>query len=513
MRAAHDWNKEGQLAADFNRYNTDKASLITRCEEYAGWTLPGEFPMIHQNTNATEVQHDYQSVGAKAVNHLSNKIVFTMFAPTRPFFRLDVSREYMMELEQKYKMAPADVQMALSRIEQEATKSFAHKGLRVALNRVMTQLIITGNALLFFPPTGGKAQVYTVRDYCCKRDLSGEPLDIITQERKALQTLPADIQAQLKASKSGSNYNDPDTNVFLYTRARLHDGKYHVYQAVDNVPLTTKGVYPAKDLPWVPLTWKLNRGFDYGTGLVEDYAGDFHALSVLSESMVIGASIAAEIKFLVDPAGATDVQALNEARNGDYVSGREADISVHQTDKTADWNFVVSMMNGYEKRLGQAFLLGSAVTRDAERVTAEEIRFQANELETSLGGVYSRLSEDLQLPLAYMAMSTQSVLVGEQRITPVIITGMESLSRNSDVDNMMLYLQDLSLVGQLPEIVQEYIQVPAIMALFGAARSVDYTTFMKSDEEVQQARQERAQQEVATANAMEAGKANAQPVE
>ena len=52
------------------------------------------------------------------------------------------------------------------------------------------------------------------------------------------------------------------------------------------------------------------------------------------------------------------------------------------------------------RRLGAAFLLNTAVTRDAERVTAQEIRMQAQELESSLGGVYSRLANELQLPLA-----------------------------------------------------------------------------------------------------------------
>ncbi|WP_416142518.1 portal protein [Escherichia coli] len=41
----------------------------------------------------------------------------------------------------------------------------------------------------------------------------------------------------------------------------------------------------------------------------------------------------------------------------------------------------------------------SAVQRTGERVTAEEIRYVASELEDTLGGVYSILSQELQLPL------------------------------------------------------------------------------------------------------------------
>lgn len=505
------YNRPGQLAQDYAKYNVDKSALLTRCEEYAGWTLPAEFPPIYHNTSATEIQHDFQSIGAKAVNHLSNKLVYTLFAPTRPFFRLDVDDKYLQELEEKFNMKPADVQMALSREEQAAVKRLAGRGIRTALHSVMNQLIITGNTLLYFPVSGGKAQTFSLRDYVCKRDLSGRPLDIITREHKSIQTLPANVRNTLRQMKP--QYKNDDMNVFLYTRVRReHTGKFYVMQSVEDLPLQDSwGEYPENALPWIPLTWKLARGADYGTGLVEDYAGDFHSLSVLSESMVIGAAIAAEVKFLVNPAGATDIVALNNARNGDYVPGREEDITTHQIGKTADWQFVLEMIKNYERRIGQAFLLGSAVTREAERVTAEEIRFQAQELETSLGGLYSRLSEDLQLRLAYLALGENSFLINDKRIEPMIITGMESLSRNSDIDNIMLYFQDLSVISQLAENVQDYIKIPEIMAMFGTARSVDYNVFMRSEEEVQDIRAKRQQEVVAQQNAIAQGQAEAQP--
>ena len=52
-----------------------------------------------------------------------------------------------------------------------------------------------------------------------------------------------------------------------------------------------------------------------------------------------------------------------------------------------------------EERLAFDFLLNSAIQRKAERVTAEEIRYMAQELETAQGGVYSILSQEMQLLL------------------------------------------------------------------------------------------------------------------
>ena len=43
--------------------------------------------------------------------------------------------------------------------------------------------------------------------------------------------------------------------------------------------------------------------------------------------------------------------------------------------------------------------MNSSIQRPGERVTAEEIRHMAAELEDALGGVYSILSQEFQLPL------------------------------------------------------------------------------------------------------------------
>ena len=49
--------------------------------------------------------------------------------------------------------------------------------------------------------------------------------------------------------------------------------------------------------------------------------------------------------------------------------------------------------------MSYAFLLNTAIQRDAERVTAQEIRYMAQQLETAMGGIYSLLSQEFQLPL------------------------------------------------------------------------------------------------------------------
>jgi len=417
-------------------------------------------------------------------------------------------------------LSEAMVQLALSRAEKMGLKKMAKRGSRAALTNAMKHLIIVGNCLVFMPPDGGNFQVYNLRDYVVQRDLSGKVILIITKDSKALETLPQDIQAQIKIDKPELK---PTDNVNLYTKVMLQpDGRYFVTQSaadielvgdnevtVDNKKVHVRGIYSAKNLPWIALTWNLPRGWSYGIGLVEDYSGDFHALSTLSEAMVIGAAIAADIKFLVDPTGATSVRELNEAKSGQYVAGRKDDINTLQIDKQNDWNIVLQIIQSYEKRIGLAFLLGSAVTRDAERVTAEEIRYQAQELETSLGGVYSRLAEELQLPLANLLLD--DIDIGDKtKIEAVILTGLESLSRNSELENIMLFLGDLNQVSTLAPPVLERIKIPEFMSYVGSARGVDYERFMKDEKTVAEEAAQRQQAAVQAQQDIDQSKATTQ---
>jgi hypothetical protein len=496
----------GTLQARYNTLATKRANTVTRAEQYAKWTLPTVFAEAGA-TQDTEQQLDAQSIGARAVNHLSNKYVMNLFNPSRSFFRLDIDEQFSAQLEAA-KISEAQQQLAMSRAEKVAMKKFGKRGGRTSMVEAMKLLLITGNALLMSRDED-RFQVYSIRNYVLVRDLSGTVLEIITNDQKALMTLPADLRAKVMAADPKLKDSD---NVDLYTQILMQDdGKWHVTQDVAGEALGGEpGIYPKNKCPWIPMAWNLTRGHDYGTGLVEDYAGDFHALSTLSMAMTRGAAIAADIKFLVDPAGSTDYKMLNSTDSGAYVPGRKEDISCLQIDKANDWNMVLSIIASYEKRIGLAFLLGSAATRNAERVTAEEIRYQANELETSHGGVYSRLGEEVQLPLAYLLLAGSKLNLGNAgEIEPSIITGMDALSRNGDLEALQLYFQDLALLASLPEPVQKRMRFGEVMALFASARGVKYEKFMLDEKTV--AANDAAAQKLLAQQTLQAEAAKAAP--
>jgi hypothetical protein len=459
------------------------------------------------------MQHDYQSLGAQAVNHLANKIVMTLFAPGRPFYRLELTPEQMDQLIDMG-LSAADAEVLTGKVEKESMRNMEKVNLRTSVIMAVKNLITLGNTLIYFPEgidKQQKSQVYSLRDYTVKRDLSGKVLQIITRDRRVCSTLPED----LRQACLGRGHKDDD-KIDLYTGiTRQEDGKFFVKQEAGDIAVVGQsfGIYPERDLPWMALTWNLVRGEDYGVGLVEEYAGDFSVYSKLSESVLNLASIASDIKILVNPMGQTDVDTLNQSESGTYVYGSPEDIAFLQLEKMQDFQFVNGILDVYGRRIGSAFMLNSQVTRDAERVTAEEIRLQANELEASLGGVYSRLAEEMQQPLARRLIATVDSSLND--IEPVILTGVESLSRNSEHEQMMMFMNDLTIFNSIPEMALAALKLDDLTRILATNRGIESAKIIKSKDEIAreaaQARQAEAEQAQSMAAAESTGAAMGNP--
>lgn len=506
----------------WERMRMKKSDLMHRSENYARWTLPYIHPP--SGSKDVELQGPKASIGAQGVNHLANKLVMTLFQPSQPFFRLIVDTQITNDLNEAAKAGDAQAAQELAMIDAQLAAKEKAAMIELDYNRFRTEatmaakyLIITGNALMY-APINGRTQVYGLHNYCITRDLGGNVIELMTLDSKAFATFSDAVKNQLRTDQTGKQYED-DSNVDLYTWIKLDgDGRYSMTQWAGDVKLDSTGTWTKEDLPWLPLTWNLTRGDDYGRGLVEDYAGSFHALEVLTEAYVTLVAIASDIKFMVDPSSVADPNEINNSPSGSYHAGKKDDVTVVQIDKLQDAQTVIAAIQAYQQIIGQAFLLASAVRRNAERVTAEEVRADIQELDMTHGGIYSRFSEDWQLPLAILMLKRIGMNLGKQRqIRPQIITGLDSLSRAGDLDNLRLFISDMSLLDAVPEEFRQVISPTAFAEFIGVRRGVDYGKFIKSAEtmqaEQQQAMAMQEQQMMAQAGADMASAAGKQMVQ
>lgn len=490
---------DNSTAALWEKMHGHKSDLLERCEQYAKWTVASLFPEDdNKSENPEETQKGNVAIGARLVNHLAHRIVDTMFPNDRPFFALALSQDAQKELAELPEDARKQLQSGLMEAENAGMRNMDLTAYRpVAVNAVSLQ-IVTGNALIHRLPDGTRV-VYSIRDYCVSREIDGKLVKVMLRDAKMYGNLPAEIQEQVQANaKNGKKYNE-DTPVSLYTYYFRKEGKWHVTQALDEVELDTSKSYNDVDFPCLVLTWNLGRGDNYGRGLVEDHAVSFHNIDVMTEAKLNMVGAAANIKFLVNPASSFDVEHWNNAPPGSYVSGNEGDISVPQFKFAVDVQVIEEATIKIERELAQAFLLSSAGVRDAERVTAEEIRFFAREIESAYGGLYSRLALDWQRKEAEYQLSQIDFKLtlpnGDQALDVVVTTGLESLSREGKLDNLRLAIQDLQLLEAVPEELRAAFDPVGFANFVFSNRNVDATQFVLTQEQFTQKQQAEAQQQ------------------
>jgi hypothetical protein len=494
---------KGALAR-WKELDQQRKGFLLRVENYAAVTIPKVCLPDGVNQSTESIQHDWQSVGAQAVNHLLNKLMLAMFSPSQPFFRLDPDKDLSKKLAAQG-ITDADLRTALVGGEQNAIKVLDQKGIRPKLYESLKHLIIAGN-VLFDRSNSDAIRVMGLKRYVVKRSVSGRPIEILIHERVLFDELEDDVQAAVGAKAH-------DTEVDFIRWYKWTNKQWSLTQHVDQTdlgPEFSKDWTDEDKFPIHPLVWDLADEHDYGTGLVEDYAGDFGTLSTLSEAEVKAAILSSDYRWLANPAGITDIAQFKNSQTGDVLAGKKDDLTLVSLVNGGALEQLGKAAEKYIRRIGMAFLLGTAVTRDAERVTAEEIRMQATELETALGGVYSRLSVDLQLPLVRWLLDQTKIDISGTSLVPTITTGLAALSRAADAQALVMFLQDLGGVATMPDAVQIRLQLSAVMATLAAARGIDSNKYIKPEQQVQQELAQQQQQQQQAVAQQEVAKAGAQ---
>jgi hypothetical protein len=496
-------------ASLYSKLESRRSPFLMRARDCAKYTLPTLIkPTQTDNGGAVNYPTPWQGMGARGVNNLSSKLLLALFPPNSPFFKLQIDDFTLEQLTQQEGMR-AQVEEGLAKIERAVQYEIEAGAIRVGVFEGVKHLVTTGNCLLYLPDSGG-IRVFHLDRYVVQRDVYGNVLDIVVEEMVSPATLDAETQAFLgyntdadkdktdKELDQDRNNLDRNKTVKIYTHVYLEGNKWEVYQESKGKQIPGSfGTYPKDKTPWIPVRFTRVDGEDYGRGYVEEYLGDIKSLDGLSQAIVEGSAIAAKTVFLVNPNGTTSPRDLKESENGDIIEGLETDVSVLGLDKYNDYRVALETINSINERLSYAFLLNSAIQRSGERVTAEEIRYMANELEAALGGIYSILSQELQLPIVnrlMFSMERQKKLpvLPKGTVNPVIVTGMEALGRGNDLNKLQQFLQTISsTLG--PEAMMTYINPSDAITRVGTALGIDTKGLVKSQEQIQQEQQAAAQ--------------------
>lgn len=472
-----------EVSACWKRLDGNRTEVLERSRRAAALTIPSLAPPSGHN-ETSRLPEPWQAVGARGVNNIASRILLTLFPPNtsnwRGYIPASLASKAGIDAD-----ALAEIDAALAQYEIEFRRSFEASGDRAHIYSSLRYYVVTGNVACRFLDDG-TLRFYALAQYVVERDLDGNMLKGIVKETVDYKSLPEDVLEYVKPKDT----NGQDRKkVDIYTCVeRLPRGRWRECQYIDEKEVEgSDATYPTEDrMPWKFLRYSSIPGENYGRGIVDDALPDLRSLDSLTESIVQGIAVAVKTILFVKPGSVVSAKKLKDAKNGDVLSGNAEDITVLRIEKATDLKIAFDFADKLEQRLSYIFLLNSAIQRQAERVTAEEIRFMANELETALGGFYSHLAADFQVWYIRQRMRVVEKR-GElpklpKQVHVQVITGIDALGRTAELDALDRLLQGIEQTFG-PEVMQHVININDYIRRRAAALGIDARTLVKKEDE------------------------------
>lgn len=477
--------------ARYEKLSGARQPVLDKARQCTELTIPTILPPDGFK-DGDKIKDTFQSQGARGVNNLASKLLTTLLPPNAPFFKLTIDSQLVEEKQ----LSSTDVDAFLSGMEQVLMRDIEVNKLRVPTFAMLRLLISTGNALVYYPPEveGGGMRVFNISQYVVERDPMGIPLEIITKEKVNPLSLSPIIQAAVMQNKT--EVNSKSDYVDVYTRLIRRLDKWEVTQEVAGINIPeSEGTYALDSLPWLALRWNYAPNMNYGVGVTEEYIGDHRTLEALSQAMAEGTAAAAKVLMFLDPSSPLTPKKIASADNLEVLSGSAADVTTLQVEKRADFATALQLMDVITQRLSYAYLLNTSVQRQAERVTAEEIRYMAGELEDALGGVYSVLSQEFQAPTISLLMKRAQQAgrlpeIKDNAIEPMITTGLEGLGRGHDLNKLQTAMAG---VRELGDDTLQYIRKDVFLKQWFSSLGIKTEELVYSQEEIAQQNQQNQQ--------------------
>jgi Bacteriophage head to tail connecting protein len=495
---------------EWEKLNGNANTVMRRAEDAAKYTLPHLFLESGESTDRGDGQRLWQSIGAQLVNNLATRLMLALFAPSRPFIRLDPSDE-AEAVAKDLGISPAELRQEMSLAERKTVKTLDSLALRPKLFELIKHLIVVGNVLSVKDVELKTLRVMSLRYWRVKRDVMGRVHTLVVHERVLRDELPESLRLVGSQEHPQQAVGFVDYYVVVKRDYKGKADRFTIKEWVnatevpeDNMAYNTE--YSEDECPFRVHTWTLSDESDYGVSHVMEYEGDFAGMTQVSAAQVIAGVLASEFRWLVNPAAGARVEDFENSANGAYIVGQEGAVNLVNAagEVAAAMQAQSAMIKEYVNRLGRAFIFMSAVTRDAERVTAEEIRMLANELENGLGGGYSRLAVDVQKPLGLFLLAINKLRIRGKDIELTVVTGLDALSRHGDLENLKGWLSDIvTLQAAGPEQLAP-LNLTEIYRDLASPRGIDATKYLKTQEQQKADRDEATAREVAATQATQA---------
>lgn len=484
-----------RISERFEYLDSVRSTKLERSRYMSSLTIPSLLP-INGITNNGELPKPFSSVAARGVTNMSSRMLSALLPLNDlPFFKFELTNG---------EAADPETFSYMEALSHQIYSKLTTKNLRESLFLALQHLIVSGDCLMVMEDDFS-FRVYRMDQYAVRRNIDGSIVELIYLDWVPKDPNSSDFEA-FDNNFFPSSWNSlnalPDYQA-NFCRVVWNEDKevWDYYSEDDEGNKVDEGEYI--NTPFLPLRWIGVTGEDYGRSHCEEILGDIETLEAYTKALIDGMTAASTFWMAVDPAGITDIDDVAQSPTGSFIGARQSDVFTVSPAQTispqlsAAQNAVEQM----RREVGNAFLLGSAGVRSAERVTATEVRMLGMEIENVLGGAFSAIARALLEPIVRrtIALMIKEDQVDERlaaefmedgQLTINIVTGLQALSRDSDLTKLM---QMGEMVRNLPpEAIQHFRWDQYGIALISSL-GFDPRNWVRNEQETDQRKDEQQQ--------------------
>ena len=487
----------------YNSKLSDRKPYEDRAQNISEISLPYVFRAEGSDGGSEMTSSASQSFNGRQVNNLKSKMGMALLPPATSSFRLKPDAQEMVDLFQGNETAMEKIREQLSLNTDAINSEIENQQIRSSLFDMLLQQILVGSVIVEKNERAG-VTIFPLRSFVVDLDSQGEPIAMCIVEK--LKLLPEGITV-------GEEKEEYD--VYTLLAIDKDTNKWIMKQSIEGEIVGEEKTYSDYDsLPFRYFGWNWVQGDAYHRPFAEDYYPDMLQIDKLAKLNTEGSIIAAKLLILVNQRGGrTRKRDVVNSANGAVIDGHADDITAFQLGKNFDFQVSNDREATIKRELQANFLDTGSVQRDAERVTAEEIRVMAQQLEAStLAGVYSKMA--LKWSKWIVSKVMDELKIKFDAVDVDVLTGLDALGRSQEgqkMDNFMMRVSQLQL--------NHWIKDNEVLGRYATFDGINTVGLIKTSDEVkteQQQAQEAAQKQQmmesgAQSLGQEAGKAMVNP--
>lgn len=474
----------------------EREPYLQRARRQSRLTIPSLFREIGENYTTTETL-PWQSNWGQGVNNLASKLVAAMFPANVPWLKQEASDKALRDAQQlpidqrvAWKQA---VDVGLMKENRDFLRCIAEDKDRPKLMDAARRLVVGGNHGLRCRKKDARLESIRLERYITLRDPVGDLIEFLVDTPMSFASMPPEIQrmVRMKGYDRGQQDANAMKSISVYTHGCMKNGAWEMYQECwgEEVQGSNYRVDPDAQ-EYMFLRMNSLELENYGRSYCEELEADLQTGDGYYQFLTEAGVNIARLIWLVKSGATLNKKQFAEAGNGAVLTGDVEEVHAVLAEKGVDLQFCLNILDRVEKRMQWAFCQTQAATRDAERVTADEIQELVTQLQETLGMVYSNLAADWQDQYGKVKLG---MLQRQKRLSALpkgltkisIRSGEEALGdaqEARDLDEMM------ETAGQAfgPQVVAQWVDPHEYFLRKSAKKGIDPDGLIRTPQQVQQ---------------------------